>query len=302
VSGRKSGAAAGGGVRFAELDWADRTVQVEYAWIEPVPAVVAASGDDDPTPLIVFLHEGLGSLSMWRDFPQRLCDAAGCRGLVYSRPGYGRSTPRAEGERWGPDFMHRQALDVLPALLAALAVDPARTPIWLFGHSDGGSIALLHAAHRPEGVAGLVVLAPHILVEDLSVASIAKARAAYQETDLRQKLARHHDDPDSAFWGWNDVWLLPDFRDWSIADEVAAIACPLLAVQGLDDEYGTLEQIRGIARVVPQTELLELADCGHSPHRDQPQQLIAAVVDFMRRHGAAACDDRVRREPVPSPA
>jgi pimeloyl-ACP methyl ester carboxylesterase len=302
VSGGNSGADAPGGVGFAELDWAGRAVRVEYGWVEPSAPTESTGDDIQPAPLIVFLHEGLGSLSMWRDFPQQLCDTAGCRGLIYSRPGYGRSTPRAEGERWGPDFMHRQALELLPALLAALAVDNTRTPVWLFGHSDGGSIALLHAAHRPAFVAGLVVLAPHILVEDLSVASIAKARAAYHETDLRRKLARHHDDPDSAFWGWNDVWLLPDFRDWSIADEIAAIACPLLAVQGLDDEYGTLEQIRGIARVVPQTELLELADCGHSPHRDQPEQLIAAVVDFMRRHGAAACDDRVRRESAPASA
>jgi pimeloyl-ACP methyl ester carboxylesterase len=305
VSGGNSGADAAGGVGFAELDWAGRAVRVEYGWIDPAPPAAATGNDGSPTPLIVFLHEGLGSLSMWRDFPQRLCDAAGCRGLVYSRPGYGRSTPRAEGERWGPDFMHRQALDVLPALLTALAVDAARTPVWLFGHSDGGSIALLHAAHRPTalaGLAGLVVLAPHILVEDLSVASIAKARAAYRETDLRQKLARHHDDPDSAFWGWNEVWLLPDFRDWSIADEIATIACPLLAVQGLDDEYGTLEQIHGIARAVPQTELLELADCGHSPHRDQPERLIAAVVDFMARQGTAGCDDRDRREPAPASA
>ena len=252
-----------------------RELDIEYRWV--------GRGADD-APLLVFLHEGLGSVSMWRDFPQRLCEACGCRGLVYSRPGYGRSTPRAPQESWDPDFMHLQARQVLPALLRALGVDSERRPPWLFGHSDGASIALLVAAHAPRQVAGAIVLAPHILVEDLSLSSIDKARRAYLETDLRQRLARHHADPDSAFWGWNRIWLDPRFRDWSIESEIASIDCPLLAVQGLDDEYGTLEQIRGIARRVPQTELLELADCGHSPHRDQPQAVIDACREFLRRH------------------
>jgi len=262
---------------FVEIDWAGRRVRIEHAWL------ARERGD---APLLVFLHEGLGSLSMWRDFPQRLCDAAGCRGLVYSRPGYGRSTPRAAEEAWGLDFMHRQAHEVLPALLDALDVDTAAAPPWLLGHSDGGSIALLHAARFPHRVAGAIVLAPHILVEPLSVASIEKARTAYLETDLRERLAKHHDDPDSAFWGWNDIWLHPPFQAWSIEAELAPISCPLLAVQGLDDEYGTLEQIRGIARRVPQTELLELAACGHSPHRDQPAALIAAASRLIRQHAA----------------
>jgi len=255
------------------VDWGGRRIGIESQWIAPERVTA---------PLMVFLHEGLGSVSMWRDFPQRLCDATGLRGLAYSRPGYGRSTPRAAGEAWAPDFMHRQAQEVLPALLAALGVDAARDPPWLFGHSDGGSIALLYAARFPARVAGAVVLAPHIRVEAVSVASIAQARDAYLGTDLRQRLARHHDDPDSAFWGWNDVWLDPAFRDWSIEDEIRTITCPLLAVQGVDDEYGSLEQIRGIARRVPQTRLLELADCAHSPHRDQPDALIGAVTEFLR--------------------
>ncbi len=228
---------------------------------------------------------------MWKDFPARLSAALGCRGLVYSRPGYGRSTPRRADEAWDPDFMHRQALEVLPALLAALGVDPAGDPPWLFGHSDGGSIALLYAAHRPDRVAGAIVLAPHIRVEDLSVTSIEQARTAYLETDLRSRLARYHDDPDSPFWGWNRIWLDPSFRQWSIEDEIGAIRCPLLAIQGLDDEYGTLAQIRGIARRVPQTELLELPSCGHSPHRDQPDRVIAACAAFhtrVRRRGPAS--------------
>jgi pimeloyl-ACP methyl ester carboxylesterase len=262
---------------FVEIDWAGRPVTIEHAWV----------GVADPArPLLVFLHEGLGSLSMWRDFPQRLCEAANCRGLVYSRPGYGRSTPRAADEAWGPDFMHRQALEVLPALLAALHIDTETDPPWLFGHSDGGSIALLHAAHFPDRVAACIVLAPHIHVEDLALASITQARQAYGGTDLRARLARHHDDPDSAFWGWNDVWLHPGFRAWSIEAEIAAIRCPLLAVQGLDDEYGTLEQIRGIARRLPQTQLLELPACGHSPHRDQAEALITAATAFIEHHAA----------------
>ncbi|MBI5269432.1 MAG: alpha/beta hydrolase [Burkholderiales bacterium] len=230
---------------------------------------------------MVFLHEGLGSVSLWRDFPQRLVDALGWRGLVYSRPGYGRSTPRPPGERWAPDFMHRQADEVLPALLEAVGVDTLAEPPWLFGHSDGGSIALLHAAHFPARVAGLVVLAPHILVEDVSVRSIAQAREAYLAGGLRDRLARHHDDPDSAFWGWNDIWLDPAFRSWSIGHELASIRCPVLAVQGRDDEYGTLDQVLGIAREVPGTEVLALPECGHSPHRDQPARLIDAVQRFV---------------------
>ncbi|SFB84472.1 Pimeloyl-ACP methyl ester carboxylesterase [Polaromonas sp. OV174] len=259
-----------------DIAWAGRKVGIEYQWI----------GRDRATaPLIVFLHEGLGSVTMWRDFPQRLCEAAACQGLVYSRPGYGRSTPRTAEDAWDLDFMHRQAHEVLPALLAALGIDAAVQRPWLLGHSDGGSITLLYAARYPQHIAGAVVLAPHILVEELSVSSIEKTRTAYLETDLRQRLARHHDDPDSAFWGWNNIWLRPDFKHWSIQDEIGSIGCPLLAVQGLDDEYGTLEQIHGIARRVPQTELLELTACGHSPHRDQPEQLITAIAAFIQRQG-----------------
>ena len=252
-----------------DIDWAGRPVRIEHAWV---------GVDDKAAPLLVFLHEGLGSLAMWKDFPQQLCDAARCRGLVYSRPGYGRSTPRAAEEAWGLDFMHRQAFEVLPALLEAVGVQDR---YWLLGHSDGGSIALLHAARYTLQVAGAIVVAPHILVEDLSVTSIAKARDAYEQTDLRQRLARYHDDPDSAFFGWNRIWLHPPFRQWTIEAEITTIRAPLLAVQGLDDEYGTLEQIQGIARRVPQTRLLELAQCGHSPHRDQGETVIAAVRDFV---------------------
>lgn len=264
-------------VQFAEIDWDDRRVRLEYAWVGDTPARGTGA------PLMVFLHEGLGSVAMWKDFPARLCQALGWRGLVYSRPGYGASTPRPSGQAWTPDFMHRQAWEVLPAFLTAVGVDVCVDPPWLFGHSDGGSISLLHAAHFPTAVSGLVVVAPHIFIEALSLRSIAQAREVYQKTDLRQRLARYHDDPDSAFWGWNDVWLHPDFQSWNIEGELASIRAPLLAVQGLDDEYGTLAQIHGIARQVAHTELLELPDCGHSPHKDQSDRLIEGVQAFLQR-------------------
>lgn len=252
-----------GAVGFVEIDWRGRAVRIEHRWLQ------RGRGD---APLVVFLHEGLGSVAMWRDFPDRLCEALGLRGLVYSRPGYGRSTPRAPGEHWAPDFMHRQAHEVLPALLRALHVD---APPWLLGHSDGGSIALLHAAAHP--VAGAVVLAPHLFVEDVSVASIALAREAYEAGGLRKRLARYHDDVDSAFFGWNRIWLDAGFRGWNIEAEVAKIGAPLLAIQGLDDEYGTLAQVRTIHRLRPATRLLELPGCGHSPHRDRPDDVITAT-------------------------
>lgn len=262
-------------VEFIQIDWAGRDVRIEYQWLAP---------ERTAAPLLIFLHEGLGSLSMWKDFPATLCQALGCRGLVYSRPGYGRSTPRAPDEVWGVDFMHRQALEVLPALLDSLNLNATQPPPWLIGHSDGASIALLYAAHYPARCAGVVALAPHIVGEDLSFASIEKVRGAYLSTDLRQRLSKYHDDPDSAFFGWNRIWLHPEFKKWSITDEIASIACPVLALQGLDDEYGTMEQLHGIQRRVPQTEVLGLPRCGHAPQREQPQQVITAVAEFFQQH------------------
>jgi len=253
----------------ARIDWRGRTLDLEYCWVG-----AAASTQ----PVVVFLHEGLGSVSMWRDFPARLCHEHGLRGLVFSRYGYGRSTPKPADEAWAADFMHAQAREVLPALFAALGIERP----WLFGHSDGASIALLYASTHP--AAGLIVVAPHIFVEDISVASIAKARAAYASTDLRERLARHHDDPDSAFRGWSDAWLSPAFRAWNIEAELTTIDCPILAVQGEDDEYGTLEQVRGIARRLPKTRLLVLPKCGHSPHRDEPDLLIREAGRFILEH------------------
>ncbi|MEN9983405.1 MAG: alpha/beta hydrolase [Pseudomonadota bacterium] len=258
--------------QFADINWSGKHVRIEYQWV----------GSADTTrPLIIFLHEGLGSVAMWKDFPQRLCEAANCRGLVYSRPGYGKSSPRAADDAWQPDFMHRQAFEVLPALFKALKINAEVEKPWLFGHSDGGSIALLFAAKYPINTAGTIVLAPHILVEEISISSIEKAKLAYQTTDLHSKLARFHNDVDSAFWGWNDIWLSPEFRHWNLTQAIKTITCPLLAVQGLDDEYGTMEQIHGIKRVLPHTQLLVLNNCGHSPHRDQPNVLIEACTAFI---------------------
>ncbi|SCK06772.1 Pimeloyl-ACP methyl ester carboxylesterase [Variovorax sp. HW608] len=258
--------------RFAAIQWRGRDVRVEYVQIAP---------ERTDAPLLVFLHEGLGSIAMWKDFPEKLCEAGGFRGLVFSRPAYGRSTPRDADEVWDVDFMHRQAHEVLPAFFEALGLEGKP---WLFGHSDGGSISLLYAARFPDRVAGLVVLAPHIFVEDVTVANIELARQAYLETDMQKKLGRYHDDVYSAFWGWNRIWLHPPFRQWNIEDELGTIRCPVLAMQGIDDEYGTLRQIRDIALHVPQTQLLEIPDCGHSPHRDQPETAIVATVSFVGSH------------------
>ena len=235
-------------------------------------------------PRLVFLHEGLGSVAMWSDFPDRLCAAGGYRGLVYSRAGYGRSTPRPADVHWTPDFMHREARDVLPALLAALDIDAERDPPWLLGHSDGGSIALIHAASFPSRVAGLVLLAPHLDVEQKAIDGIALARDAYRAGALRERLARHHADVDSAFWGWNDVWLSPAFRAFDILDLLPRVACPVLAIQGHQDQYGTMQQIDRIAAALPAAKTLALDDCGHSPHRDRTSAVIEATVHFVADH------------------
>ena len=256
-------------IESAQIAWRGRPLRIEYQWV----------GDaGSPHPTVVFLHEGLGSVAMWKGFPERFCADNGLRGLVFSRAGYGQSTPKPADEQWAPDFMHAQAHEVLPALFEHLQI----TKPWLFGHSDGGSIALLHAARSD--VAGIVVVAPHIRVEDVSIASIEQARKAYDTTDLRTRLGRYHADPDSAFRGWNDAWLSPSFRHWNIEEELVTIRCPVLAVQGEDDEYGTLAQIRGIAAKLPKARLLVIAKCGHSPHRDQPALLAQEAARFILEH------------------
>ena len=235
-----------------------------------------------PLSPIVFLHEGLGSVAMWRDWPQQVCRQTGRDGLVYSRRGYGHSEPIADVRgtgRLGPDYMHREALEVLPDLLAMLGI---ANPV-LLGHSDGGTIALLHARHFP--VRACVVVAPHVIVEDVSVDAITQARQAYETGGLRERLARYHADVDSAFWQWNDIWLSPAFRGFDIRAECRRIAAPVLALQGLQDPYGTLRQIEEIAPTAGPFEMETLMQCGHSPHKDQPEAITARIARFLRPLG-----------------
>lgn len=239
--------------------------RLEFARIE-----VAAGA-----PTLVFLHEGLGSVAMWRDFPERLARAAGSNALLYSRYGYGQSDPLEEARR--PDYMHQEAGRALPELLEKLGIE---RPV-LFGHSDGASIALLYAAEHP--ARAVIALAPHVFVEDLAVAGVQAIRQEYEYADLRQKLARYHNHPDSAFYGWNDIWRAPEFRAWCIENELARISCPVLAVQGFEDQYGSMEQLDRMARRIPDLKALKLENCRHSPHRDQPDAVIGATVRFLKR-------------------
>lgn len=231
----------------------------------------------DRRPALVFLHEGLGSIAMWRDFPERVARATRCDAIVYSRFGYGNSDPLTEPR--AVRYMHDEALIALPQLLDQLRID---RPI-LIGHSDGGSIALIHAGSDARPVGAVVTLAAHVLVEEISVASIAEAKTAYETTDLRTRLARYHADVDSAFRGWNRIWLAPEFRDWNIEEYLPRIRCPVLAIQGVDDEYGTMEQMRRIGTGVEDAKLISLQNCRHSPHRDQPEAVLNAIRGFVDR-------------------
>jgi pimeloyl-ACP methyl ester carboxylesterase len=237
--------------------------------IETIPA--SRSG----APTIVFLHEGLGSPGQWRDFPRRVAQATGCGALVYARRGHGQSDALAAVR--DRDFMHVEAIEVLPPLFAQLGIE---RPV-LFGHSDGGSIALIYAGHGYPA-RGLIVEAAHVFVEDRSIEGIEAARRAYIESDLREKLARHHADVDGAFWGWNDIWLHPDFRAWNIEDCLAGIRCPVLAIQGEDDAYGTMAQVDAVARQVSgEVTLLKLARCGHAAHRERFEKTLEATARFV---------------------
>ncbi len=234
---------------------------------------------------LVFLHEGLGSVSLWTqrglNWPQAVCQATGRAGMVFSRRGYGQSEPVPAGrDHLQPDYMHREAWAVLPELLAQLQI---QNPV-LVGHSDGASIALLYASRFP--VAACIAMAPHALVEDIALQAIAAAKAAFEATatapgGLRARLARHHADVDGAFWQWNDVWLSGGFRSFDIRADCSRVTAPLLLVQGLNDEYGTMLQLDEIAQAAPHAQQLRLADCGHSPQRDQPEKTIAAITDFL---------------------
>jgi pimeloyl-ACP methyl ester carboxylesterase len=229
-------------------------------------------------PPLVFLHEGLGSIAMWRDFPVTVAAATGAETLIYSRRGYGKSSPMPGPRSF--DYMHDEAQDTLPKLLARLGID---NPV-LIGHSDGASIAIIYAGSRLAPVAGLVLMAPHVFVEDITVESIAAANVAYDTTDLPKRLGRYHEDVDHTFRGWNDAWLKPDFFDWNIEGFVREITAPMLLIQGIDDEYGTPDQLASIRRLARAPyEVALLPDCRHSPHRDQPEHTLNLIVTFVNR-------------------
>jgi pimeloyl-ACP methyl ester carboxylesterase len=236
--------------------------------------------ESSAAPTLVFLHEGLGSAALWRDFPVRVGEASGLGVLVYSRAGYGRSDSIALPRPL--TYMHEEGERVLPELLDALGIERAI----LFGHSDGASIALVHAGSTGAAgrIEGLVLEAPHVFCEELSVASIAKAKDAYERGDLRERLARHHDDVDAAFWGWNAAWLDPGFRAWNLEAYLPRIQVPVLVVQGEQDPYGTLAQVEAIERGAHSVERVILAACGHAPHRERPEQTLAAVAGWLARH------------------
>lgn len=229
------------------------------------------------TPPLVFLHEGLGSIRQWRDFPAKVAAATGCRALVYDRYGYGQSDILAEARRT-VRFMHDEALGALPQFLQSLQV---AKPL-LIGHSDGASIALIHAG-AGHAVQGVVAMAPHVFIEPICLTSIAKAAHTFETTDLGERLGRYHRDARKTFYGWADVWLDPQFKGWDIRDDyLPQIACPVLAIQGYGDEYGTMAQLDEIARRVKAScELVKLENCGHAPFRDQPERTLEAVVRFV---------------------
>jgi pimeloyl-ACP methyl ester carboxylesterase len=246
-------------------------LRLEYRWAGPSPEAV---------PTLVFLHEGLGSVSLWRDFPDRLAAETGCGALIYSRAGYGKSDPAPLPRP--VRFMHDEA-EILPEVLAQTKI---REHI-LMGQSDGASIALIYSGNRPApGLKGLILEAPHVFTEPHGLASIAKIGEVYRTTsDLRDRLSRHHGaNVDVAFRGWNDVWLHPDFRAWNIEEYLAGVKVPILILQGEEDEYGTWKQVEAIERQAGgPVEAIALADCGHSPHREQPERTLQAMAEFVER-------------------
>jgi pimeloyl-ACP methyl ester carboxylesterase len=251
--------------KFARISAAGRSLA--YQWIE---------GHAAASPTLVFLHEGLGSIRQWRDFPERVAAATGCQALVYDRYGYGNSEVLQEASV-GVQFMHDGALKELPDLLKKLAIE---NPI-LIGHSDGASIALIHAgAGHP--VRGVAVMAPHVFIEDICVNSIQEAQRQFETSDLADRLGRYHRDARRTFHLWADAWLDPAFREWNIEPYLPGVKCPLLAIQGEDDEYGTMAQLDRIQRQVKGScELLKLSACGHSPHKDQPERVLNSLSNFI---------------------
>jgi pimeloyl-ACP methyl ester carboxylesterase len=225
---------------------------------------------------LVFLHEGLGSIRQWRDFPAKVAAATGRRALVYDRHGYGQSDVLQEKRT--VRFMHDEGLIALPDLLKKLEI---QNPI-LIGHSDGASIALIYAGSGKK-TRGVVAMAPHVFVEPMGLKSIEKAAHAFETTDLPARLGKYHRDGRKTFYGWADVWLDPEFKGWDIRDEyLPNIRCPVLGIQGFDDEYGTMVQLDELQKR-SNAQLLKLKDCGHAPFRDQPEKVLSAVVNFVEK-------------------
>ena len=243
--------------------------RLEYAWHGPPPA---------HAPTMVFLHEGLGSISQWRSFPAELSSRLGCAALVYNRCGHGRSDAFTGPRRVG--FMHDEATTVLPRLLEVFEV---RRPI-LVGHSDGASIALIHAGSGAGDPVALVLEAPHVFVEDVTVTRIAELRDLYRTSDLRTKLARHHGgNVDTLFQYWTDVWLRPEFRHWNIERYLPDVRCPTLVIQGKQDEYGTDRQVTTLVGALGgRCEGIMLDQCGHAPHIDQRVTVCDLMAKFIR--------------------
>jgi pimeloyl-ACP methyl ester carboxylesterase len=229
-------------------------------------------------PTLVFLHEGLGCVARWRDFPREVARATGRAALVYSRRGYGQSDPVPLPRPL--DFMHDEARRVLPALLEAAQIDDAI----LIGHSDGASIALIYAGENGRAIRGVVAMAPHVMVEDICVTSIAKIRREYADPSarIRERLAKTHADVDGAFYGWADAWLDPGFRAWDLRSILPGVKVPVMVIQGEEDEYGTTAQVDEVcARVSGRAERVILSGCGHSPQRDRPKETLEAIVRFV---------------------
>ncbi len=245
---------------------------VDGHWLEAVRIEAREIG----LPTIVMLHEGLGSVAHWKDFPLRLAEKTGAGVFLYSRYGHGASDALEEPRP--VTYMHHEAQVVLPEILGKAAIE---RPL-LMGHSDGASIALIYAGTFPDSPFGLVLEAPHVFVEDITRSSIARARVLYQETGLAGRLGRYHANGDSLFWGWNNIWLDPHFQDWNIEAFLDSVRCPVLVIQGADDEYGTLEQVEAIQRKIPSTTALVLDNCKHAPHRDRRDATLSAIVQAVR--------------------